>query len=56
MSKLDEIFTAKREIEDIKKICSHYTLCEECPLDETGVCDEGTPIEWNTFSLFEEKR
>lgn len=56
MNKLDDIFIAKRAIDDIKKICSHYNLCEECPLDETGVCDGNIPTVWNTFSLFCEKR
>ena len=56
MSRVEDIFTAKRAITDIKKICSHYNLCEECPLDETGVCDDFIPTKWNTFSLFKETR
>ena len=56
MSKLEDVFTAKRAIDDLKKICSHYYHCEDCPLHETGVCEESTPIEWNTFPMFKEKR
>lgn len=56
MSKHEDIFTAKRAINDIKKICSHYDHCADCPLNETGVCDDATPIAWNTFPMFKEKR
>lgn len=56
MSKLEDIFTAKRAIEDIKKICSHYDHCFDCPLDGTEVCVGSTPIVWNTFPMFQEKR
>ena len=56
MSKLEDIFTAKRAINDIKKICSHYERCKDCPLNETGVCDVYPPTTWNTFPMFKEKR
>lgn len=56
MSKLEDIITANRAINDIKKICYHYNHCVDCPLIDTGVCDEETPIEWNTFPMFKEKR
>lgn len=56
MSKMEDIFTAKRAIEDIKKICSHYENCYECPLDKTVVCDGVIPIDWNITPLFKEKR
>lgn len=56
MSKLDDIFIAKRAIEDIQKICSHYDNCADCPLFETGICDESCPSMWNTSSMFKEKR
>ena len=56
MSKLEDIFTAKRAIDDIKKICSHYRRCDDCPLNRTGVCDSRIPTAWNTFPMFKEKR
>lgn len=56
MSKLDDIFIAKRAIEDIQKICSHYNYCKECPLFKTGLCDDSFPEMWDTDSMFEEKR
>ena len=56
MSKLEDIFTAKRAINDIKKICSHYKYCADCPLIDTGVCAESAPIEWETSPMFKEKR
>lgn len=56
MSKLEDIFTAKRAINDIKKICSHYKNCLDCPIIDTGVCDGDMPIEWDTFPMFKEKR
>lgn len=56
MCKLEDIFTAKRAINDIKKICCHYKQCVDCPLIDTGVCDEGIPIEWETSPMFREKR
>lgn len=56
MSKLEDIFTAKRAINDIKKICSHYVRCDDCPLIRTGVCDSRIPTAWNTFPMFTEKR
>ncbi len=56
MSKLEDIFTAKRAINDIKKICSHYKHCADCPLIETGVCNDEAPIEWKTSPMFKEKR
>lgn len=56
MSKLEDIFTAKRAIEDIKKICSHYDNCAECPLFKTGICDDSFPTMWDTRPMFEEKR
>lgn len=56
MSKLEDIFTAKRAINDIKKICSHYRCCSDCPLNDTGVCDDTLPTKWNTFPMFKEKR
>lgn len=56
MSKLEDIFTAKRAINDIQKICSHYDRCKDCPLYETGVCDYGLPTAWDTSPMFKEKR
>ena len=56
MSKLEDIFTAKRAINDIKKICSHYVRCDDCPLNETGVCYGRIPTKWNTSPMFTEKR
>lgn len=56
MSKLEDIFTAKRAIEDIQKICYHYDSCKDCPLFETGVCYDYFPTMWNTSSMFKEKR
>lgn len=56
MSKLEDIFTAKRAIDDIKKICSHYMRCDDCPLNRTGVCYNRMPTTWNTFPMFKEKR
>lgn len=55
MSKLEDIFTAKRAIDDIKKICSHYVCCDDCPLNRTGVCDCPIPTAWNTFTMFKEE-
>lgn len=55
MSKLEDIFTAKRAINDIKKICYHYNNCGDCPLNETMVC-ESIPPAWDTSPMFEEKR
>lgn len=55
MSKLEDIYTAKRAINDIKKICSHYTNCADCPLNETMVC-ESIPTAWVIYPMFEEKR
>ena len=71
MSKLYDIFIAKRAIKDIKKICSHYENCVDCPLFETGICDDSCancplyepgicddslPSMWNIYSRFKEKR
>lgn len=56
MSKLEDIFTAKRAINDIKKICSHYECCIDCPLNDTGVCYRTIPTTWNTSPMFKEKR
>lgn len=56
MSKLEDIFIAKRAIEDIKKICSHYDHCCDCPLYETQVCSGYAPKMWDTRPMFEEKR
>lgn len=56
MSKIEDIFIAKRAIKDLKKICSHYNHCVDCPLNVTGMCNESTPIEWDISPMFEEKR
>lgn len=56
MSKVDDIFMAKRAIEDLQKICSHYDNCADCPVFKTGVCDDSFPSMWDTSPMFEEKR
>lgn len=56
MSKLEDIFTAMRAINNIKKICSHYENCANCPLFETGICDDSFPSMWDTSSMVKEKR
>lgn len=56
MSKIEDIFTAKRVINDIKKICYHYERCIDCPLNGTGVCYDTFPTMWDTSPMFKEKR
>lgn len=56
MSKLEDIFTANRAINDIKEICSHYEQCSDCPLNDTGVCYDTFPTMWNTLPMFKEER
>lgn len=56
MSKLEDIFTAKWAINDIKKICSHYGNCKDCPLHDTQVCGYSIPTMWNASSMVKEKR
>lgn len=45
MSKVEDIFLAKRAIEDLQKICKHYSDCSKCPLLEVT-------CEWDTRQLF----
>ena len=52
MSKVEDIFIAKRAIEDLQKICKHYSDCFKCPLLEV-TCVECCPCEWDTRKLFE---
>ena len=56
MSKVEDIFTIKHCIEDMKEICKHYSKCLECPALQTGICDCNSPLEWDTGIMFSEKR
>ena len=56
MGKVEDIFKAKRAIDDIKKVCSHYQACRDCPLVSTGVCGDTIPTEWNTFPMFKDDK
>lgn len=56
MSKIEDIFTVKRVIKDMKKVCSHYSDCYECPVQRTHMCELSAPPEWDSSALFKEKR
>ena len=57
MSKIEDIFTAKRAINDLKKICNHYETCKDCPINVTGMCSSDSWVmEWNPNAMFTEKR
>ena len=52
MSKVEDIFIAKRAVEDLQKICKHYSDCEKCPLLNVTCVDFECPCEWDTRQLF----
>lgn len=52
MNKVDDIFLAKRAIEDLQKICKHYSDCSKCPLLEVTCVELAAPCEWDTRHLF----
>lgn len=52
MSKVDDIFLAKRAIEDLQKICKHYSDCSKCPLLGVTCVEFAAPCEWDTRHLF----
>ena len=52
MSKVEDIFMAKRAIEDLQKICNHYQDCKNCPLLEVTCVEFASVLEWDTDQLF----
>lgn len=52
MSKVEDIFLAKWAIEDLQKICKHYSDCSECPLFKVTCIEFSCPCEWDTRQLF----
>lgn len=53
MSKVEDIFIAKKAIEDLQKICKHYSDCKKCPLLNITCVGFECPCEWDTRKLFE---
>lgn len=53
MSNVEDIFLAKRAIEDLQKICKHYSDCSKCPLLKVTCTELGCPLECDSSKLFE---